>query len=62
MNMKVMGAALLAGAVIVGCNKQSEETASAEDVALTVNGKTLTKAAIAADVEKVRQEFLSLIR
>ena len=52
MNMKLMGAALLAGAVIVGCNKQPE-TASGDDVALTVNGKTLTKAAIAADVEKI---------
>ena len=53
MNMKLMGAALLAGAVMVGCSKQAEETAPADDVALTVNGKTLTKSSIAADVEKI---------
>ncbi len=52
MNMKVMGAALLAGAMAIGCSqKASEETA--DGVALTVNGQTLTKAQIAADIEKI---------
>lgn len=48
MNMKVMGAALLAGAMAVGCAKKA-----ADETALTVNGQTLTKAQIAADVEKL---------
>ena len=59
MNMKMMGAALLAGAMVVGCSQEqseSEKVAMGDDVALSVNGKTLTKAAIAADVEK----FLAL--
>lgn len=47
MNMKMMGAALLAGAMVAGCAQKSEDG----DVALKVNGKTLTKAEIAAEVE-----------
>ena len=56
MNMKLMGAALLAGAMVVGCSQEqpeSEKVAMGDDAALTVNGKTLTKSAIAADVEKI---------
>ncbi len=48
MNMKMMGAALLAGAVAVGCTQKS-----GDEPALTVNGLTLTKAQIASDVEKI---------
>ena len=50
MNMKMMGAAVLAGAMMAGCSQQA---ANDDEVALTVNGRALTKAAIAADVEKV---------
>ena len=55
MNMKMAGAALLAGAMVVGCTKNAGEAARAEDgeAALTVNGQTLTKGQIAADVEKI---------
>ena len=55
MNLKVMGAALLAGAMVVGCDGTSEKAtdAGSNEAALTVNGKTLTKGAIAADVAKI---------
>ena len=49
MNMKMAGAALLAGAMVVGCTKNAEEAARAGngEAALTVNGQTLTKGQIA---------------
>ena len=48
MNMKTIAAAMLAGAMAAGCSpKASDEMAAA------VNGKILTKAALAADVAKV---------
>lgn len=47
MNMKMMGAALLAGAVLVGCERKLG------DPAVTVDGKTLLKSEIASDVEKI---------
>ncbi len=55
-NMKLMGAAFLAGAMVVGCSQEQSDamkTASGGEAALTVNGKTLTTAEIAADVDKV---------
>ena len=52
MNMKMLGAAVLAGAMIAGCGKNDEETK--EDVmAVSVNGEKLMQSAIDADVEKV---------
>ena len=45
--MKMMGAALLAGAMMAGCAQKSDE-----DVALKANGKTLTNAEIATAVDK----------
>lgn len=54
MNMKMMGAALLAGAMAVGCSQENTtEKAVSNEAALTVNGQTLTKAQIASDVEKI---------
>ena len=51
MNMKMIGAAVLAGAMIAGCGKNEEK---AEDVmAVSVNGEKLMQSAIDADVEKV---------
>ena len=51
MNMKMIGAAVLAGAMIAGCGKNEEKT---EDVmAVSVNGEKLMQSAIDADVEKV---------
>ena len=48
MNVKMIGAALMVGAAVAGCSQQA-----GDEVAVEVNGKTLTKAQIAADVEKV---------
>ena len=51
MNMKMIGAAVLAGAMIAGCGKNEEKT---EDVmAVSVNGEKLMQSAIDADVEAV---------
>ena len=51
MNMKMIGAAVLAGAMIAGCGKDEEK---AEDVmAVSVNGEKLMQSAIDADVEAV---------
>ena len=55
MNMKMIGAAVLAGAMIAGCSKNEENTeGKTEDVmAVSVNGEKLMQSAIDADVEKV---------
>ena len=51
MNMKMIGAAVLAGAMIAGCGKNEEKQ---EDVmAVSVNGEKLMQSAIDADVEKI---------
>ena len=50
MNMKMIGAAVLAGAMIAGCGKDEK----AEDVmAVSVNGEKLMQSAIDADVETI---------
>lgn len=50
MNMKMIGAAVLAGAMIAGCGKDEK----AEDVmAVSVNGEKLMQSAIDADVDAV---------
>ena len=52
MNMKMIGAAVLAGAMIAGCGKNEEK--AAEDVmAVSVNGEKLMQSAIDADVDAV---------
>ena len=55
MNIKTLGAAVLAGAMVAGCGDSADEAkkAEADSVAVTVNGKTLMKSQIAADVEAV---------
>ena len=51
MNMKMIGVAILAGAMVAGCEKKADEV---EDVmAISVNGEKLMKSAIDADVEKI---------
>ena len=52
MNMKKFGAAMLIGAMVVGCGEQSatNSSESLEDAVLSVNGKVLTRAALEADV------------
>lgn len=51
MNMKMIGAAVLAGAMIAGCGKDKEK---AEDVmAVSVNGEKLMQSAIDADVDLI---------
>ena len=51
MNMKMIGAAVLAGAMIAGCGKNEEK---AEDVmAVSVNGEKLMQSAIDADVDTI---------
>ena len=50
MNMKTIGAAVLAGAMIAGCGKNEKQ----EDVmAVSVNGEKLMQSAIDTDVEKI---------
>ena len=54
MNIKTIGAAVLAGAVVAGCGPKAadgEKKAEADAMAVTVNGKTLMKSKIAADVD-----------
>ena len=51
MNMKMIGAAVLAGAMIAGCGKNEEK---AEDVmAVSINGEKLMQSAIDADVDTI---------
>ena len=51
MNMRMIGAAVLASAMIAGCGKNKEKQ---EDVmAVSVNGEKLMQSAIDADVEKI---------
>ena len=52
MNMKMIGTAVLVGAMVAGCGKKEEE--KQEDVmAVSVNGEKLMQSAIDADVEKI---------
>ena len=55
MNIKMVGAAVLAGAMVAGCGdkEEAEAKAEADSMAVVVNGKTLTKSKIAADVEAI---------
>ena len=54
MNIKVVGLALLASAMIAGCGKQDEETKVEEDaMAVSVNGEKLMKSSVAADVAAI---------
>ena len=55
MNIKMVGAAVLAGAMVAGCGdkEEAEAKAEADSMAVVVNGKTLMKSKIAADVEAI---------
>ena len=53
MNVKTMGAALLAGAMVAGCGSDEKKQAAADSVAVSVNGVELRQSAIDADVEKL---------
>ena len=55
MNMKMVGAAVLAGAMIVGCGNNAEDVKEQDDgvMALSVNGEKLMQSAIDADVAKI---------
>lgn len=50
MNMKMIGAAVLAGAMIAGCGKNEKQE---DAMAVSVNGEKLIQSAIDADVEKI---------
>ena len=50
MNMKMIGAAVLAGAMIAGCGKNEKQE---DTMAVSVNGEKLMQSAIDADVEKI---------
>lgn len=52
MNIKTIGAAVLAGAMIAGCGK-NEEPKQEDVMAVSVNGVKLMQSAIDADVEKI---------
>ena len=51
MNMKMIGAAVLVGAMVAGCGKNEEQKEDA--MAVSVNGEQLMQSAIDADVEKI---------
>ena len=55
MNIKIVGLALLASAMIAGCGKQGEEKTTVEEdsMAVSVNGEKLMKSSIAADVAAI---------
>ena len=54
MNIKMIGAAVLAGVMIAGCGKkEQEETKKVDEMAVSVNGEKLMQSAIDADVEKI---------
>ena len=56
MNIKTLGAAILAGVVVAGCDQKTtdgDKKAEADSAAVTVNGKTLMKSKIAADVDTI---------
>jgi len=54
MNMKMVAAAVLAGAVVAGCGEQEETAEQKEDVlAISVNGEKLMQSAVDEDVERV---------
>ena len=53
----MLGAAVLAGAMVAGCDQKSEADtkAEADSVAVTVNGKSLMKSKIAADLDAIEK-------
>jgi len=56
--LNIIGAAVLAGTFIAGCNKNEESAPLADgkdpnEVMVSVNGKALTRGALEADVEKI---------
>lgn len=54
MNKKIMVAALLSSAMIVGCEKaQSDEKPAEDTLAVSVNGKVLMQSEIDADIERI---------
>ena len=54
MNIKTVGAAVLAGVMIAGCGNKGKDEAPKEDVmAVSVNGEKLMQSAIDADVETI---------
>ena len=55
MNIKMVGAVVLAGAMIAGCGEKVEDKKSEREedaMAVSVNGEKLMQSAIDADVEK----------
>jgi len=53
MNVKMIGLAFLAGAVVAGCGKQQEAEEVEDVMAISVNGEKLMKSSIDADVDAV---------
>lgn len=52
MNIKMIGAAVLAGAIVAGCGKSDEKAEEVKDEAvITVNGEKLMRSQVDADVE-----------
>ena len=51
MNAKMLGAALLAGAVVAGCDEPTSE--KEDEKVLAVNGEVLMRSAVDADVEAI---------
>ena len=53
MNIKTVGLAVLAGAMIAGCGKEEEKAAQEDVMAVSVNGEKLMKSSIDADVAAI---------
>lgn len=53
MNIEMLGAALLVGAVVAGCDKAAPENAKEDEKVLAVNGEVLMRSAVDADVEAI---------
>ena len=51
--IQLMGTALVAAALVAGCGQNQTEVADNGEAMIVVNGKTLTRKAIDADVEKI---------
>lgn len=53
MNIKKIGMAVMLGALVIGCGKDSSNVASSDEGVLKVNGEVLTRGAIKADVDAI---------
>ncbi len=53
MNIKKIGMAVMLGALVIGCGKDSSNATSSDEGVLKINGEVLTRGAIKADVDAI---------